>query len=288
MIRFSRYLILVGGLVLSFFTQQPPRRNAKTADLRAQSPSTVSLTSKGDEQTLEITNVTYETTSDSVPGRPSGERLLLRKTTCSKQVLGDKGQEATTLFEAWPLGAGLGQKPLYSIKVSGVGGETVDGALIMADRGLEEVGWWSIYRLGTGQHLFDTYVPLVSFSISTEVVESRYIGLEVPPDDVADARLKPPDVVAVITYSSEERVKREALLTCDDAKRAPILRSYWDATRKVSLSEGVPPRSVRVAFRANSPLPLSTLSVTIPIANDDLDIAHAQLPAHLHLAAWKR
>ena len=55
----------------------------------------------------------------------------------------------------------------------------------MADRGLEEVAWWSVYRLGTGQHLFDTYVPVVSFSISREIMELRYVGLEVPPDDAS-------------------------------------------------------------------------------------------------------
>jgi hypothetical protein len=282
----SQYLILAGGLVLSFFAQQPP--GAKPASMRAQSASTVSLTSPGNEQALEITNVAYEVTSDSVPGRSSGERLLLRKTTWSKRILGDKGQEATATFEAWPLGVELKQKPLYTVKVSGVGGETVDGALIVADRGLEEVEWWSVYRLGNGQHLFDTYVPLVSFSISAEVVESRYVGLEVPPDDAADARLKRPDVVAVITYSSQERVKREVLLTCDDPKRAPELRSYWDTARKVSVPDDVPPRAVKIAFRANSPSPPSPLSLSIPILNDDLDIAHAQLPAHLHLTVWKR
>jgi hypothetical protein len=283
---FSQYLILTGGLILSFFAQEPP----KPAALSAQSASTVSLSAPDEqrEQTLEITNVAYEVTSDSVPGRPGGERLLLRKTTASKQILGEKGQEAAATLEAWPLGVDPKQKPIYTLKVSGVGVETVDNSLIVADRGLEEVAWWSVYRLGTGQHLFDTYVPLVIFSISAEFIESRYIGLEVPPDNVADARLKRPDVVAVITYASQERVKREALLTCDDLKRAPLLRSYWDTTRTASVPDEVPTRSVKIAFRSNSPSPPSPLSLTIPIANDDLDLAHVQLPAHLHLTAWKR
>jgi hypothetical protein len=27
-------------------------------------------------------------------------------------------------------------------------------------RGVEEVSWWSIHKLGNGQRLFDTYVPV--------------------------------------------------------------------------------------------------------------------------------
>ena len=81
--------------------------------------------------------------------------------------------------------------------------------MIVIDRGLEEVEWWSVYRLGTGQHLFDTYVPLLGFSISSAEVDLRYIGLEVPPDNTPDPRLKRPDIVAVVTYASEARVKRK-------------------------------------------------------------------------------
>src|SRR5579863_9773286 len=142
-----RHLILAMGIILSFFAQQPPRTTPKEAPLQAESGSTVSLTAKGDEQTLEIHNVTYEVTSDFVPGRPQGQRLLLRQTTCSKQVLGDKGEEATTMLEAWPLGGDVEQKPIYTVNVSGTGGRTLNGALFIADRGLEEVEWWSVYRL---------------------------------------------------------------------------------------------------------------------------------------------
>lgn len=281
-------VLLAGSITLSLFAQQPPRANPKPAAMQAQSASTVSLTAKGDEQTLAITNVAFEVTGDSVPGRPNGERLLLRKTAASKQVLGDMGLESVATVEAWPLGVDLRQKPLYTVKASGTGGETLDGSLIVIDRGLEEVEWWSIYRLGTGQHLFDTYVPLLGFSISSQIVESRYIGLEVPPDNAPDPRLRRPDMVAVIAYSSEERVKREVLLTCDDPKQAPILRSYADSTRRLSLPPEVPPRSVMVSIWANDPARPAPVSVIIPIVNDDLDIAHAQVPVHLHLTAWKR
>jgi hypothetical protein len=283
----ARYLILAGGILVSFFVQRPPaaasKAASKVADMRAQAASTLSVASKGDEQTLEINNVTFEVTGDHVPDRPQGQRLLLRKSTRSKYVLGDEGQEATVTLEAWPLGADLRQKPLYTTKVSGVGGQTVDAALFVADRGLEEVAWWSVYRLGTGQHLFDTYVPLVSFSISREVMEMRYVGLEVPPDDAADVRLRRPEVVAVLTYASEATVKKEFLITCDNRNQAAELRSYSDTTRTVSVTEGRPPHALQIAFEANPPL-----HITIPLAGDDLDLAHAQLPRTLHLAAWNR
>jgi hypothetical protein len=262
--------------------------SAPAQTLRAQSASTISFTGAGSEKMLEIHNVTYEMTGDSVPGRPRGERLMLRQIAVSKQIVGDKGQEADVTLEAWPLGIDPKQKPLYTIKASGTGGRTVGGALFVADRGLEEVEWWSVYRLGTGQHLFDTYVPLVRFSISKESMDMRYVGVEVPPDDAHDPRLRKPDVVAVITYASEQRVKRELILTCDDPKQAALLRSYWDTTRTMTVSGEKPPRALKMVFEANDgPQPASRV-LTIPIASDDLDFAHAQLPAHLHLTPWKR
>src|SRR4051794_15214889 len=118
----NKYLILAGGIVCSFFAQQLP-------PVQSQSASSVSLSSKGDAQTLEIRNSTYEVAWGPVPGRPRTEKLLLRKTDASKQVIGDMGQDSTTTLEAWPLGVDLKQKPLYSVKVSGTGGRTVDGAL---------------------------------------------------------------------------------------------------------------------------------------------------------------
>jgi hypothetical protein len=280
----GNYLLLTGGIVLSFFAQQPPH----PSPVRAQSPSTVALSGNGEQQTLEINNVTYEVTGDFVPSRPKGQRLLLRQSNASKQVLGDIGQEASTTLEAWPLGVDVKQKPLYVLKVEGTGGKTLDTALFVADRGVEEVDWWSVYRLGTGQHLFDTYVPLVAFSISTEIEEQRYMGLEVPPDNSPDARLRAPNVVAVLSYASEARVKKEVLITCDDPKLAPLIRSYADATRTLTLSEGRPPRAVKIRFEMNYPSAPAPVTITLPLASDDLDIAHAQLPRSLHLAVWKR
>ena len=277
--------ILLSLAIIPVVFAQP--KSATPKPFQAQSSSTISYVVKDDEKIVETHNVTYDVTGDHVPGRPVGERLVLRKTTHEKQVLGDVGEEGATTLEAWPFGADLKLKPLYALTLSGTGGETVNDALWVVSRGTEEVEWWSVYKLGTAQHLFDTYVPLLKFSISVEFQTLRYVGLEVPPDDTADKRLKEPHVVGVLSYASEDKVIREALLTCDDPKQAALLRSFADTAREISLVDGPrPARKIRILASVNSPP--STVEVLIPILGDDLDLAHTQLPPKLHIAAWRR
>ena len=254
------------------------------------SPSTVQITTSATgDKTVEIQNVSYQVSWSGVPGRPKDERLLLRKQTHSKQILGEKGIESAVVLEAWPLGTDTKFKPVYSVKATGTDGQVVEGALFVVSRGLDDVEWWSVYKLGTGQHLFDTYVPLLNFSISRETLTTRYAGLDVPSDDVKDARLKQPKVIGVLTYASEDRVIREWLLTCDDPKRAQLLRSYADTTRKLTLAERAPNSQIlTLSFRENFPSPANPIDLIVPIASDDLDVAHAQLPAQFHLSAWRR
>ena len=255
--------------------QRPP--------LHAQSASTIDFSSAADgSETVEIRNISHEVTGTQVPGRPPGERLLLRKTTHSKQVLGDIGLEATVTLEAWRLGEDPRQKPLYTLTVAGEDARTIDNAPLAVSRGLEETEWWSVYKLGSGQHLFDTYVPLLSFSISRETVTTRYVGLEVPPDDTKDARLKQPNVVGVLIYASEDRLIREALVTCDDPKQAQLLRSYADTTRAVSWTEG----ALKLSFSQNYPSPPNTVELRIPVRRDDLDLTHTQLPPRMHVTPY--
>src|SRR5436853_55466 len=94
---------------------------------------------------------------------------------------------------------------------------TASFALAVKDGQTEEVAWWSVYGLGDGRPMFDSHVPLLSFSITGEVETLRYAGLAVPPDDVADPRLAEPNVVGLVSYASAEKVIRQALITCDDA-----------------------------------------------------------------------
>jgi hypothetical protein len=278
-----RFGIATAILCVVAASAQPARQ-----PFQARAASTVALSKVGDSEELDITNVTYEVTPAYVPGRPGTGRLLLRQTCATKAVLEEPEWGATTLLEAWPLGASLSQKPIYTIKATGTGGRTVDGGLFVIERGTGDVEWWSVYQLGTGQHLFDTYVPLVGFSISRETLDMRYVGFEVPPDDAADARLKQPNVVGVITYASAEGKKRELLLTASEAETAAGLRSYADSTRTLSVVEGAPPKGIRIVISRNAPSAANSVSLTIPLAADDIDVEHAQLPAGLHLSRWKR
>jgi hypothetical protein len=276
--RLSAVFLLMAGVALAQ-THKP---------FQTQSPASVVYgVNKDGQQTVEITNVAYEVTSTAVPSRPQDERLLLRTTTRTKQVVDEIGTDASTTVEAWPLGVDPKQKPLYALKVPGVDSKTVDGALLVILRGLEDTEWWSVYKLGTGERLFDTYVPLLGFSIRRDIQTMRYVGLEVPEDNAADARLRDPHVVAVLTYASAEHVMREALVTSDDPKQAQTLRSFADANRSVAHVES-PARALKISISQNYPSAPATVSLTIPIVRDDLDLAHAQLPAHLHLAVFKR
>jgi hypothetical protein len=245
---------------------------------QSQSPASVTYSVKDGQQAVELTNVGYEVTGTGVPGRPQNERLLLRTTTRTKQVVDEIGMEAMTTVEAWPLGVDPKQKPLYALKVEGVDSKTVDGALLVVLRGLEETEWWSVYKLGTGERLFDTYVPLLSFSIRRDIQTMRYVGLEVPASE---------DLVAIVRYASAERVLREAMITSDDPKQAQILRSFADASRSVTLVDA-PARALKISISQNYPSAPTIVAITIPIVRDDLDVAHAQMPAHLHVGHFKR
>jgi len=252
--------------------------------LDQESVSTIAYKHENGSEAVETKNIVFELVGAAIPGRPVNERLVLRKTTRTKQVIDEVGMEAATTVESWPLGVDLKEKPLYSITVEGVDPSALNSDLIVVSRGLEDVSWWSVYKLGDGKHLFDTYVPVTQFSISRETLTRRYVGLEVPPDNVTDSRLKAPNVVGVLTYASGDKVIREGLITCDDSKLAQVLRSYFDATRAVEYSAG----SLRLSISENPPLPARTLTISVPLARDDLDFARSQTPAGLHIAAWKR
>src|SRR5271165_1531474 len=208
--------------------QLPPK---PPPPLQSQASSSITATKNPDgSEVVEIRNVSYEVTGTAVPGLSGDERLLLRKTTHSKETLGDIGSDSTITLEAWRFGDDPRQRPIYAINISGSDGHTMDNAIFVASRGLEEVDWLSVYKLGTGQHLFDTYVPLVSFSISKAILTTRYVGLEVP---------------------------------ADDTKQAAQMRSYADESRSVSEVEsaaarpapgakpGEPSRSLRILFSDN-------------------------------------
>jgi hypothetical protein len=255
---------------------------------QAQGSSTISYHVDEDEEIVETTNITWHVTGTDIPGRPKTERLVLRTTTKEKEVLGDIGSDSTVTIEAWPLGADFKTKPIYAITETGLEGRVFENTLLQFSRGTEEVDWWSIYRLGTGQHLFDTHVPPIIFSTTREFFIPRFGALDVPPDDTKDARLKEPHVVAVLIYASEEKVIREAMITADDTNRAAELRSFADTHCTLALREtpSLPP-VLRLRFLTNDKVEKETL-LEIPIAKDDIDVTAARLPAGLHIKLWKR
>jgi hypothetical protein len=119
----------------------------------------------------------------------------------------------------------------------------------------------------------------------------RYVGFEVPPDDASNPKLREPHIVGVLAYASGEKVIRRLLLTCSDAKRAAELRSFADTMRALSLEEkedaaAEPAQTLHLRWSAYFPSPPNPVTAAIPIAADDLDIAHAHLPACMKLQPW--
>lgn len=281
MVRTAPLIALLAGALCA---QQPPAATP-ARPLQVQSFSTLtSSTNKDGQNVIDIRNVTYQVSGQGVPGLPPMQRLLLRVSTRNHQVIDEIGTRATVTLEAWPLGTDPKQKPVYSSTITGSGAEIADNAVWIVSRGLEEVEWWTVLKLASTQRLFDTYVPLVKFSISRETLTQRYAGLEVPPDDTRDARLKEPHVAGVLEYASGDDLIREALITADDPMRARLLRSYADSARTlIGSADGL-----TLFISQNFPSPPDTLTITVPIVKDDLDLAHAKLPPGLHIAAFKR
>src|SRR5262249_29670874 len=143
-------------------------QQAQKKPFQQQSQSTIAYRNANNADAVEIQNVAYELVGPGISGRPKDERLVLRKTMRTKQVVDEIGMEASTTVEAWPLGVDPREKPLYTVSVSGVDPVVMNNDLIIVSRGLEEVEWWSAYRLGNGQRLFDSYTPIVQFSTTRD------------------------------------------------------------------------------------------------------------------------
>ena len=185
----------------------------------AAQPSTFAVTGNQGEEAVEIRNVTYELAGKTV----------LRKTEQTKQVIGDKGMQASTLIEAWPLGVDRKEKPKYTVKVAGVDARSLDNELIIVSRGLEDVQWWSLYRLSNGQTLFNTFVRPVRVPDS-----ALYAGYDIPAD--GDPRLKNPKLIGVVVIGGAEGPVRRVELQTSDPKRARVLRSMADVEPRLEFN----------------------------------------------------
>ena len=49
-----------------------------------------------------------------------------------------------------------------------------------------------------------------------------------------------------------------------------------------------PAKALTISISQNYPSAPATVALTIPIVGDDLDLAHARMPAHLHAKMFKR
>lgn len=214
----------------------------------AAQPSTFSVTGKQGEESVVIHNVTFELAAKTV----------LRKTEHTTLVVGDKGREASTLIEAWPLGVDRKEKPKYSLKVAGVDARSLDNQFLIVTRGLEDVEWWSLYRLSDGKPLFDTYVH--PFRIPDSEI---YAGLDVPAD--GDPRLKNQSLIGILATASAEGPVRRVEIHCANSTRARLLRSYFDVRRSLefnaakkvfvlTLHDAAPDARIEVPLTANGPI----------------------------------
>lgn len=261
-----------GGMNVTFTGIYEPAHEP----FQAQSASTMQYGRTSDGQdTVDITNTAFELVQIS-----EERRLILRKTHSEHNVIGDEGDDPEITVEAWPLGVNLKEKPLYSVTLAGQTAAPLDDALLVFDR-TQEIPWWSVYHLDSGKHVFDTYAPLLRFSITDPEQTERYVGLEISNDETADQRLKAGGVVGVLTYASGDRVIREALITTDNAARVETLHSLADTTFALAYAG----KTVRIAL---TPYGAPATVITVPVVNDDLDLAHARLPAGVRVAPWKR
>lgn len=152
---------------------------------------------------------------------PVQAQLVVRKTETTRQVLGEKGMDASTVLEV----SKPDQKALYTLKVEGVDGRLVNDELFVVARGLEDVEWWSVYRLADGKPLFDTHVPVVR-------IGQQYAGYDVPSDE--DPRLGNQRLVGVVNFATAAGAVRRVEVHCADEKRARLLRSYFDVRRTLT------------------------------------------------------
>jgi hypothetical protein len=251
------------------------------AQTGANSTSTFAYSDKDGERTVRIVNVEYRVTQIYHPGEMW---LVMRTTTRSTQIPGDKGWEAKLTLEAWPMGANLASKPLYAVEMPGSEATLLGGKLWQVlDATDPDVPVWSVLHVANGKQLLQSFVAPLNMRVESDhernTFVDRYAGLYIPPDDAKDARLRDKHAVAVLSYVSDGSLLREALLTCDDTTRAADLRSYADTERTPAFVEK--PAAIEVHFKPGT-------MVRVPISENDLNLTRAIVPGGLHLTAWKR
>jgi hypothetical protein len=141
---------------LLMFTLSALASGQTLAQTGANSTSTFAYSDKDGERTVRIVNVEYRVTQIYHPGEMW---LVMRTTTRSTQILGDKGWEAKLTLEAWPMGANLASKPLYAVEMPGSEATLLGGELWQVlDATDPDVPVWSVLHVANGKQLLRSFV----------------------------------------------------------------------------------------------------------------------------------
>ncbi|EME67806.1 hypothetical protein H261_21631 [Paramagnetospirillum caucaseum] len=212
--------------------------------------------------TSKLVNTTYSVVSVPITGEPRPRRTLLRQ----RVTVGDDGEGRASL-SAWLVGAPseLRKPPLYHISVTAHAASLGDDFLFWTERG----GRRTAYSLANGDWLFDSDLPLATFTFEPEARRMAALSQ-------ADEEYSSRGGVAVFTYAAPGRVLRRVVLVVDDPMRAGMLRATLSATKLVTYTDEV--MGGRVVE-----LPLGSGAVRIPVTPNDMDIRRALVPPGMRL-----
>lgn len=181
----------------------------------------------------------------------------LRRTETVERVPDEKGMTALTVLDVWLPGQSRKGKPAHSFRVEGFDGAPLGDGLYVVARGTEDVEWWSVHRLRDGAEIYATHVRPIATG------GGRFAGFEVPED--GDPRLKQdPLLFGIVVETGVEGPIRRDPLRARDAAHATRLRSYWDAQRKMSVTEGG--RTVEIRISGGEP----DATIRIPLTSGGL------------------
>jgi hypothetical protein len=219
-----------------------------------------------------LVNVNFRMVMVPVAGDPRPRRLLLRLAVTDGDAFASGPAEGRVRLDAWPLNDAddINKAAMYTIVAPGRSASIEDDSTLVVEHGIRR----SVYALASGTWLYDTDAVVATFSLEGE--RRRVVAVATAEDDM------PAGSVAVLTYATNQTVLKRVLVTASDPARARLLRSSVSMTRAVARMED--------STRRILDLPLPSGTVRIPMNGDDLDLAHAQLPAGLGLAelkAWR-
>lgn len=205
----------------------------------------------------------------SLRAADSPRRLLIR-TEVSTADFASGSAEGRVRFDAWALTgtADLRKPPLYTVVAPGRAAILdPEGMLVVTRIG----GRRSYYSLAGGHWIFDSDAPLATLADDGSAI--RFAALAAADDGMSSG------AVAVLTYASAQRPIRRLVLIADDPIRARFVRGALAMTRPVFGGDGNGARSIEIRLSAGL--------VHVPLREDDLDVAGADVPAGFQLAEIK-